>query len=148
MNNNRIKNVRTPTSNTDVVNNAFCGATYREKSDNTQLLRLGSDNRWDADRRTIYELSRAQYDNEAVTLGQMKDTTDKKTYMNNLLPQILKIRLLIPDYHSSNNNDKDAVNKKYVDSKTFILDVSEGLDKKGNKFIIVAGPSNSTDPSN
>ena len=111
-------------------------------------MRLGSDNRWDADGRTIYELSRAQYDDEDVTLGQMKDTTDKKTYMNNLLPQILKIRLLIPDYHSSNNNDKDAVNKKYVDSKTFILDVSEGLDKKGNKFIIVAGPSNATDPSN
>ena len=43
-----------------------------------------SSNRWDADGRTIYDLIRAHNDNEAVTLGQMKDTTDKKIDMDNL----------------------------------------------------------------
>ena len=52
--------------------------------------------------------------------------------MNNLLPKTLKSRLLIPDYDSSDNSDKDVINKKYVDSKNFTLDVSEGLDMKGN----------------
>ena len=40
MNNNRIKNVPTPTSNTDVVNNAFCGATYRTKSDKNPIIEI------------------------------------------------------------------------------------------------------------
>ena len=49
--------------------------------------------------------------------------TDKKIDMDNLLPQTLTSRLSIPDYDSSDNSDKDVINKKYVDSKTFILDV-------------------------
>ena len=42
------------------------------------MLKLGNRNRWDADGKIIYDLSRAQYDDEAVTLRQMKDITDKK----------------------------------------------------------------------
>ena len=42
------------------------------------MLKLGNRNRWDADGKIIYYLSRAQYDDEAVTLRQMKDITDKK----------------------------------------------------------------------
>ena len=49
----------------------------QKKSDDNQLLKLGNRNRWDADGKIIYDLSRAQYD-EAVTLRQMKDITDKK----------------------------------------------------------------------
>ena len=52
---------------------------HAEKSDDSQLLKVVSSIRWDADGKTIYNLSRAQYDDEAVTLGQMKDTTDKKS---------------------------------------------------------------------
>ena len=51
---------------------------HAEKSDDSQLLKVVSSIRRDADGKTIYNLSRAQYDDEAVTLGQMKDTTDKK----------------------------------------------------------------------
>ena len=58
--------------------------------------------------------------------------------MDNLLPQTLKSRLLIPDYDSSDNSDKDVVHKEYVESKTFTLDVSKGLDMKGNKVINIA----------
>ena len=63
---------------------------HAEKSDDSQLLKVVSSIRQDADGKTIYNLSRAQYDDEAVTLGQMKDTTDKKKDMGNLLPQTLK----------------------------------------------------------
>ena len=72
-----------------------------------------------ADGKTIYDLSRTQYDNEALTLRQMKHVTGKKIDMDNLLPQTLKCRLLIPDYDSGENYDKDEVNKKYADRKTF-----------------------------
>ena len=51
---------------------------HTEKSDDSQLLKVVSSTRWDADGKTIYNLSSAQYDDETVTLGQMKDTTDKK----------------------------------------------------------------------
>lgn len=52
----------------------------------------------------------------------MKDITDKKIDIDDLLPQTLKSMLLIPDYDSNDNSDKHAVvNKKYVDSKTFTL---------------------------
>ena len=51
---------------------------HAEKSDDSQLLKVVSSIKWDVDGKTIYNLSRAQYDDEAVTLGQMKDTTDKK----------------------------------------------------------------------
>ena len=71
----------------------------------------------------------------------MKHITDKKIDMNNLLPKTLKSRLLIPDYDSSDNSDKDVINKKYVDSKNFTLDVSEGLDMKGSQVINVADPT-------
>ena len=97
---------------------------YRKKSDHNQLLKLGIGIRWDADGKTIYDLSRTQYDNGAVTLRQMKHVTGKKIDMDNLLPQTLKCRLLIPDYDSSENGDKDEVNKKYADRKTFTQDVS------------------------
>ena len=53
----------------------------------------------------------------------MKDTTDKKIDMDNLLPQTLQSRLLILDYGSSDNSDnsdKYVVDKKYVVSKTLI----------------------------
>ena len=45
----------------------------------------------------------------------MKDTTDKKIDMDDLLPQTL-----ILDYESSDNSDKYVVDKKYVVSKTLI----------------------------
>ena len=67
--------------------------------------------------------------------------------MDNLLPQKLKRRLLIPDYDSSDTNNKDVVSKKYVDSKTFTLDVSKGLDMKGNKVINVGDPTSAADGS-
>ena len=111
-------------------------------------MRLGSGIRWDGDGKTIYDLIRARYDDEAVTLGQMKNITDKKIDMDNLLPQTLKRRLLIPDYDSSDNSDEDVINKKYIDRKTFTLDVSEGLDMKDNKVINLADPTSATDGSN
>ena len=46
----------------------------------------------------------------------MKEITDKKIDTDNLVPQTLKSRLLIPDYDC----DKDVVVKKYVESKTFL----------------------------
>ena len=49
-------------------------------------MRLESGIRWDGDGKTIYDLIRAQYDDEAVTLGQMKHITDKRIDMDNLLP--------------------------------------------------------------
>ena len=110
-------------------------------------MKLGIGIRWDGDGKTIYDLSRAQYDDEAVTFRQMKHITDNKIDMDNLLPQTLKSRLLIPDYNSSDNGDKDVVNKKCVDSKTFTLDLSKGLDMKGNKVINVADPISAADGS-
>ena len=74
------------------------------------------------------------------------ERSTKKIDMDNLLPQKLK-RLLIPDYDSSDTNNKDVVSKKYVDSKTFTLDVSKGLDMKGNKVINVADPTSAADGS-
>ena len=68
--------------------------------------------------------------------------------MDNLLPQTLKSRLFIPDYDSSDNSDKGVVHKKYVDSKTFTLNVSKGLDMNGNKVINIADPTSATDGSN
>ena len=56
--------------------------------------------------------------------------------------------MLIPDYDSRDNSDKEVINKKYVGSKTFSLDVSEGLDIKGNEVINVADPTIATDGSN
>ena len=88
---------------------------HAEKSDDSQSLKVVSSNRWDANGKTIYELSRAQYDDEAVALTQMKDTTDKKIDMDDLLPQTL-----ILDYESSDNSDKYVVDKKYLVSKTLI----------------------------
>lgn len=79
-----------------------------EKSDDNQLLKLSSAGRKNADDKTITDLQRAEYYDEAGTLGQMKDITDRKIDMDNLLPQTLKSRLLIPDYDSS---DKDVMNK-------------------------------------
>ena len=49
----------------------------------------------------------------------------KKIDMDNLSPQTLKSRLLIPNYDSSDTSGEDVVHKKYVDSKTFTLDVSK-----------------------
>ena len=89
-------------------------------------MKLGNRNGWGDDGKTIYDLSRAKYDDEAVTLRQMKEITAKKIDTDNLLPKTLKSRLLIPDYDS----DKDVVVKKYVQSKTFPLDVSKGLGMK------------------
>ena len=37
--------------------------------------------------------------------------------MDNLSPQTLKSRLLIPNYDSSDTSGEDVVHKKYVDSK-------------------------------
>ena len=71
MDNNRIRNLYTNSSNNDVINKVVCETTYK-KSDYSQLLRVVSRNRWDADGKTIYDLSRAQYDDEAVALEQMK----------------------------------------------------------------------------
>ena len=50
----------------------------------------------------------------------VKTWLSKKIDKDNLLPQTLKSRLLIPDYNSSDNGDKDVVNKKCVDSKTLL----------------------------
>ena len=107
-------------------------------------MKLGNRNGWGDDGKTIYDLCRAKYDDEAVTLRQTKEITDKKIDTDNLLPQTLKSRLLIPDYDS----DKDVVVKKYVQSKTFPLDVSEGLGMKGHKVINVVDPTSATDGSN
>ena len=104
------------------------------------MLKLGNRNRWDADDKIIYDLSRAQYDDEAVTLRQMKDITDKKIDIDKLSPETLKSRLLIPDYRRSDNSDKDLVNRKDVNDKVFNLDVLKGLDMKGNKVIDVEDP--------
>ena len=78
----------------------------------------------------------------------MKYITDMNIHEDNLLPQTLKSRLLITDCDSNDNSDKDVVNKKYVDSKTFTLDVSKGLDMKGNKVINVADPTSAIDKNN
>ena len=107
-------------------------------------MKLGNLNGWDDDGTTISDLSRAKYDDEAVTLRQMKEITDKKIDTDSLLPQKLKSRLLMPDYDS----DKDVVVKKYVENKTFPLDVSKGLGMKGNKVINVVDPTSATDESN
>ena len=79
---------------------------HAEKSDDSQSLKVVSSNRWDAYGKLIYDVSRALYDDEAVALGQMKDTTDKKIDMDNLLPQTLQSRLLILNYFSGDNSDK------------------------------------------
>ena len=47
----------------------------------------------------------------------------------------MKKKVINTRYDSSDTSDKDVVNKKYVDSKTFTLSVSKGLDMKGNKVI-------------
>ena len=107
-----------------------------------------SSNRWDADGRTIYDLIRAHNDNEAVTLGQMKDTTNKKIDMDNLWHQTLQSRLFILDYCSRDNSHKYVVEKKYVDGKTFTLDASKGFDMKGNKVSKVADSASATNGSN
>ena len=49
----------------------------------------------------------------------MKHVTGKKIDMDNLLPKTLKCSQLIPDYDSSVNGDKDEVNKKCAERKTF-----------------------------
>ena len=67
---------------------------HTEKSDDSQSLKVVNSNRWDADGKTVYDLSRAQYDDEAVALAQMKGTTDKKIDMGNLLPQTLKNQVI------------------------------------------------------
>ena len=109
---------------------------------------MGSGGRWDTDGKTIYDLSRAQYDDEAVTLKQMEDITDKKMHMVAYYHKHLKADYYSIDCDSSDNSDKDAVNKKYLDSKTFTLDVSKGFDMKGNKVINVADPTSATDGNN
>ena len=75
------------------------------------MLKLLSAGRKNADDKTITDLKRAEYNDETVTLGQMKDITDRKIDMDNLLPQTLKSRLLIPDYDSSDNSAKDVMSK-------------------------------------
>ena len=60
----------------------------------------------------------------------------------------MKKKVINTRYDSSDTSDKDVVNKKYVDSKTFTLDVSKGLDMKGNKVINVADPTCATVGSN
>ena len=57
-----------------------------------------------------------------------------------MLHETLKSRLLIPDYHRSDNSDKDLVNRKDVNDKVFNLYVLRGLDMKGNKVIHVEDP--------
>ena len=42
---------------------------HAEKSDDSQSLKVVSSNRWDADGKKVYDLSRAQYDDEAVALA-------------------------------------------------------------------------------
>lgn len=68
--------------------------------------------------------------------------------MDNLFLQIVKSRLLNPDYDSDDSLPQDVMNKKHIDSKIFSIDKSEGLDMKGNKIINFVDPSNPTDTSN
>ena len=68
MNNNRIRNLYTASSNNGAFNKVICETTYR-KSDDSQSLKVVNSNRWDADGKTVYDLSRAQYDDEAVALA-------------------------------------------------------------------------------
>ena len=60
----------------------------------------------------------------------------------------MKKKVINTRYDSSDTSDKDVVNKKYVDSKTFTLSVSKGVDMKGNKVINVADPTCATVGSN
>ena len=55
-----------------------------QKSDDRQLLKAVSSNRWNADGETIFDLSRAQCDDKAVALGKMKGIKNKKIDIDNL----------------------------------------------------------------
>ena len=68
--------------------------------------------------------------------------------MDNLLPQTLQSGLLIPFYDSSNSSPQDVMNKIYIDSKAFSLDLCDGLDVKGNAISNLADPISQTDRSN
>ena len=68
-----------------------------------------SNNWWDADGKTIYNLKRAVYYDEAVTKGQTTKSQISQT--KGWHPQTMKSRLLIPDYESSDHCDLDADEK-------------------------------------
>lgn len=59
------------------------------------LIKLTNDDRQDARDKTITNLRRAQYDDEAVNHTQSTDITNKKVDMDNLSAQTINSRLLI-----------------------------------------------------
>ena len=58
MNNNRIRTLYTASSNNDALKKVVL-RQHAEKTDDSQLLKVVSSIRWDADGKTIYNLSRA-----------------------------------------------------------------------------------------
>ena len=74
--------------------------------------------------------------------------SQKNWHVDNLFLQIVKSRLLNPDYDSDDSLPQDVMNKKHIDSKIFPIDKSKGLDMKGNKIINFVDPTNPTDTSN
>lgn len=148
MNNNRIKNVHTTVSDYDTVNLLFCDVKYLKKTDGYNfLMKISNDRRQDAKDKMTTDLKTAQYDDEAVNLSQLTDVTNKKVDMENLIPQAQN-RLLIPDYNSGNFSDQDAINKSYVDSRAFDINLSSGLDLKGTKLINLGDATNLADGRN
>ena len=62
----------------------------------------------------------------------------KSRCKENLIPQT-KSRILIPDHNIGDCSDKDVVNKSYVDSRAFGMNLSCGLDMKGPNWSINLG---------
>ena len=72
----------------------------------------------------------------------------KSRCKENLIPQT-KSRILIPDHNIGDCSDKDVVNKSYVDSRAFGMNLSCGLDMKGPNWSINLGDAtNPTEGTN
>ena len=65
-NNYRIKNVHTSVTIMTLWINFFCETIYRKMTNDHQLLKISNDGRWDAKDKTIIDLNRVQYDDEAA----------------------------------------------------------------------------------
>ena len=105
------------------------------------LIKLTNDDRQDARDKTITNLRRAQYDDEAVNHTQSTDITNKKVDMDNLSAQTINSRLIIPDYDSNSFRDQDAVNKKCVNGRAFATTGSLGM--KGRSIKNLRTPATS-----
>lgn len=54
----------------------------------------------------ITDLARVQFNDDFVTLTQRREITDNRVDFTNLLPQIMRGRLLIPDYNASDYSNQ------------------------------------------